>query len=150
MINKRTMLYIMSLLILTMIGCASSSAQRTDGETAQIETSVNVRSKTFAIDFKRDINEQKSIIDGPSSSSKKAKAHLSLSFLYIDHRNPARDYGLALKELEEYEKLDPKGALDVEIQNLLGLLRDIRQLRSSIEKLKNLDMRIEEKRRQVQ
>ncbi|MCE5195462.1 MAG: hypothetical protein LLF28_08470 [Nitrospiraceae bacterium] len=93
----------------------------------------------------------------------RAKVHLRLAVLYSSYKNPNPNYYMALKELEAYILLDPDGAKNEEIQNLLGLLREIdkakhkaaqimrenKELKDTMEKLKALDIKMEQKRKKV-
>ncbi len=102
--------------------------------------------------------------------SEKAKAHLELALLHSHYRNGSPDYESALLELAKYASFDPEGADRIEIRNLQAILRDIKLLmdenvmlmgrlnrllkeneerKLTIEKLKHLDIELEERRRQV-
>ncbi len=102
--------------------------------------------------------------------STRADAHLQLARLYSSYKNQRPDYEQALKELETYLSFNPeKGKYD-ELQNWMALLREIvrgdeenrkskqkinqlakenRELRGAVEQLKNLDIQMEERKRQV-
>ena len=109
--------------------------------------------------------------------SARIDAHLQLARLYSSYKNQRPDYEQALKELETYLSFNPvKGEYD-EVRNWLTLLREIvrvneenrkskqiinqlakenrelrgtvEQLRGTVEQLKNLDIQMEERRKQV-
>jgi len=90
--------------------------------------------------------------------------------LYLDNKNPAPNYSHALKELELYVSLDSEGGRRLEIHNLLRALQEIvrltdenkkirlkmelaikenEEIKKTVEELRNLDLRIEERRRQI-
>lgn len=109
--------------------------------------------------------------------SMRAKAHLQLAKLYFSHKNPNPNYQQALRELEMYLSSDPVGGGADEIQDWLAVLRELEKtseeskkskqkmsqllkdnkelkdaivkLKDSVEKLNDLDIRMEEKRKQV-
>ena len=90
--------------------------------------------------------------------------------MHSHYRNGSPDYESALLELAKYASFDPEGADRIEIRNLQAILRDIKLLmdenvmlmgrlnrllkeneerKLTIEKLKHLDIELEERRRQV-
>jgi len=105
------------------------------------------------------------------------KVHLQLAKLYSHHKNPNPDYLLALKELESYISHDTEGGKADEIQNWLAVLRRLKMIideknqiaqehqdtnakmeqiikenqdmKKTVEQLESLDIRIEEKRKQL-
>lgn len=110
------------------------------------------------------------IESGPNQKVKISDIHLQLALLHSSYKNPKRDYNQALIEMEKYIALEPKGANDYEIQNLLTLLKtikrgrnkgresslvseveelteDIKELNETIDKLKQLDVELEKKRK---
>lgn len=97
------------------------------------------------------------------------KAHFRLALLYLDNKNTKPNYITALKELEIYIKIDSEGGKRPEIQGLLTALREVGRLseenkkikvkteqllkenaeiKKTVEELKTLDLKIEERRRQ--
>jgi hypothetical protein len=114
-------------------------------------------------DFAREISRLEAIADSDKGALAKAKAHLDLSLLHSHHRNPAPDCLQALRHLEQYVALDPDGGKSDAVQNRLLILRELDKARKSsdalkqenlklketIEKLNQLDMQIEEKRKDV-
>ena len=117
------------------------------------------------------------IVSGSEQAANIADAHLQLALLYSSYNNPKRDYSRALKEIEKYVALEPKSDQDYEIQNLLSMLKsirndtherrdlklvsenkelkqkteelseDIEKLNETIDKLKQLDVELEKKRK---
>jgi hypothetical protein len=138
---------------------------------------LSIHDVTQPDNFKREIqslNGQKKIT---SKDSERAQIHLNLAALHSHYKNPNPDYSRALKELKEYITLDPEGGKRTDIQNWLAILQTLKRERKTkesfglnnkklkseidrlenekklmeetIEKLKHLDIRLEEKRRQV-
>ena len=107
--------------------------------------------------------------EDPETSSR-AQSHLQLAFLYVNYRNPQLNYTRALKEMETYRSLAPAKAYTDDFGNWLAVLREVDQLHKTnrslrdevaslkeanhkmgetIERLKNLDRQMEEKRRLI-
>jgi ribosomal protein S17E len=147
------------LLLFSMASCSFNSALRQPQkqkdflkETAQLERTAREDSKT----------------------SVRAQSHLQLAFLYLDHRNPQLNYPRALQEMESYLSLAPAKTQTDDFQNWLTVLQEIKTLhanlekvneankslrnevagyketnhkmRQTIERLKSLDLQMEEKR----
>jgi len=79
--------------------------------------------------FSQEIARSEKQISSQEDAATRAKGHLRLAWLYLDHRNPRADYGRALKEFEAYLRLAPEKAEDDEIQEWLPILRDWEALR---------------------
>lgn len=156
---------LLALIILSMsFGCISSHGKRFSTLIPEV----------YLSEIKRlnDIVES-----GPNQKVKVSDVHLQLALLHSSYKNPKRDYNMALIEIEQYVALEPKGANDYEIQNLLTLLKtikrgrnkgresnlesenkeltlkvdelneDIENLNETIDKLKQLDVELEKKRK---
>lgn len=80
-----------------------------------------------------------------SWSSADARYGLATTLAYYE--NPQRDYAQALQEFDEFVRLYPDDARYREAQNWRHMLRALHDLRKSIEDLKKLDIRHEEKRK---
>lgn len=132
---------------------------------------------THPDNFKGEIQSLNEHAKTTSNDSERAKIHLKLAALYSHYKNPNPDYSRALKELEEYIALNPEGGKRTEVQNWLAVLHTLKRERKTkerlelnnrklkseidrvenekklmeetIEKLKHLDIRLEEKRKQV-
>lgn len=120
-------------------------------------------------DFSKEIARLEAIAKSADLSAQ-PKAHLQLALLYSHYKNPNSDYIVALKELETYISLDPEDGRATEIQNLLAILRRFKkitdenqqikvkveqlflensEIKKAVEQLKHLDIRMEEKRKEV-
>ncbi len=105
-----------------------------------------------------------------STDQERAQVHLKMALLYSHYKNPAPDYSRALEEMSTYTDLDPGGAMTNEILQfkqylatitamqkdkkklesaVIQLRQDVDEMKESIEKLKSLDVMMEEKRRKV-
>jgi hypothetical protein len=100
-------------------------------------------------------------------TSARAKSHLQLAFLYVNHRNPQLNYARALQEMESYFSLTSAKEKPDDVHNWLAVLKEIGKLQTGmermqkvnkslrdevadlkgmIEKLKSLDRHIEQRR----
>jgi hypothetical protein len=117
-----------------------------------------------------EIERLEEIADKHADPSIRAKAYLHLAKLYSSYKNTKPNYQQALKKLEMYLSFEPaKGETD-EMQNWLALLRELvkehdeirkakqtinqlakenKELKDAVEELKNIDIQMEEKRKQV-
>ena len=117
-----------------------------------------------------DVERLEEIADKDSDPSVRAKAQLRLAKLYSSHENPRPNYQQALKRLEMYLSFNPAEGEADEMQDWLALLRELvkehdelrkakqtmsqlakenKELKDTVEGLKNLDIKMEEKRKQV-
>jgi hypothetical protein len=100
-------------------------------------------------------------------TSVRAKSHLQLAFLYVNHRNPQLNYARALQEMESYFSLTSAKEKPDDVYNWLAVLKEVGKLQTGmermqkvnkslrdevadlkgmIEKLKSLDRHIEQRR----
>ncbi|MGE5894338.1 MAG: hypothetical protein ACM34I_09810 [bacterium] len=107
--------------------------------------------------FSGEIKRLENIVQKHGDSSDRAEAYLQLSSLYASYKNPAPDYQRALKSLEACIALQPSFAKSAEIENWLAVLRELNRMykeyndmKDTVEKLQHLDIKMEEKRKQVQ
>ncbi len=113
-------------------------------------------SELKAADFPKEIAKLESIIQKPEENSSLAAIRLNLSILHSHYRNPSPNYQKALKEFETFVSLDSTGGKTDLIQNWLAMLKEIVRLekenkdfKDKVEKLKYLDIELEEKRKMV-
>lgn len=85
--------------------------------------------------------------------SEAANARYGIAFILAYYDNPQRNYAQAIEELDEFLRLHPDNARVRDAQNLRFLLKafievkkDNEHLNKSIEQLKKLDIRHEERR----
>lgn len=107
-------------------------------------------------DFPKEIAELEAIVQKPEGNSNLADLRLTLSILHSHYRNPSPNYQKALKEFEMFVSLDNAGGKTDLIQNWLAMLKEIVRLekenkdfKDKVEKLKYLDIELEEKRKMV-
>ncbi len=105
--------------------------------------------------------------DHPDASVR-ARSHLKLANLYVNYRNPQLNYTRALQEMESYLSLAPEKKQIDEFNNWLAALKEIEKLQTGLEKaqktnrslreeaaglketidrIKDLDRQMEEKRK---
>ncbi len=121
-------------------------------------------------DFRKEIESLSVGIVVYADKRERAQVYLKMAILSCHHKNPFPDYDGALEELDRYMELDPAGAADDEVLQLRRFLRaittlqeenekldsdvkklgtEVDEMKESIEKLKSLDIRMEQKRQQV-
>lgn len=74
-------------------------------------------------------------------------AQYNLAKILITADNSKRDYVQALHEFETFYKLYPKDVRNLEVQNWIAVLKVLNKRSKSIEQLRRLDVRHEERRR---
>ncbi len=76
-------------------------------------------------EFSRETLRLEGMLQKTPDSSDRAKLHRQLAELYTHHRNPGRNYGRALRELEAHLSLAPVEARTDEAQNWVWVLREL-------------------------
>jgi outer membrane protein assembly factor BamD (BamD/ComL family) len=89
---------------------------------------------------------RKVLRDHPDALSA-ADARFALATTLAYYENPQRDYAQALQEFDEFVRLYPDDSRYRKAQNWRHVLRALHDSRKSIEDLKKLDIRHEEKRK---
>lgn len=168
MINRtEEKLNIIILILLMTAGCAYVEKLRgTRGidEGLQVTGNIcNLYPDLKSQEFAEEISRLESILSKKADAMLKAQVHLRLGLLYLDQKNQNLDYLTALKELELYASLDPKGGKKGDIQNLLQALREVekkklqieqlmkenQEVKKKLEQLKTLELDTEERRQQI-
>ena len=95
-----------------------------------------------------------SVVQNHQNTEWAATAHYEGAIIHLSAGNPQKDYAQALARLDEFITQYPKHARATEAKNwrlavktLLELKKENDRLNKNIERLKQLDMRQEEKRR---
>lgn len=76
-----------------------------------------------------------------------ADARYGLAMSLVAFDNPQKDYAQALREFEEFAKLSPEDSRMPDVQNWIAVLKTLSDRNRSLEQLKRLDIRHEERRR---
>jgi|GEM_PF-1891092 len=141
--NERSSLFplLLSLFVLCVItsACASLTGPGMDVRAANSLVESKKFSEAVSI-------YQRIIRDHPDSSST-ADARYGLATVLISYENPQRDYAQALHEFDEFVRLYPDDPRFRDAQNWRHALRTLHDLSKSIEELKQLDIRHEERRK---
>lgn len=170
--SKSILIKMLPLLVLIAFGCASKhrieNSHEPGKQTVPMEISTALQLKPR--EFPEEIARLEAMIPKNTDLSFQMKAHLRLALLYLDNNNPKPDYLNAIKELEIYVSIDSEGGKRAEIQNLLRVLRELGRLsdenkkikvkmeqvikenediKKTVEELRKLDLKIEERRRQI-
>ncbi len=150
--NKLALLFLCFLISLS--GCARLSAPRglppvQEAELQNAENLFNQRKYSDAV------NSYRKILTASPAPSRvvAAKAQYGIAFVFAYYDNPQRNYAQAIQELDEFLYLYPDNGRVRDAQNLRFILKafiDVKKenehLNKSIEQLKNLDIRHEERR----
>ena len=126
MIRRRpsTVLSLALLFLFPLLGCSLKHSPQTGEE------------------FSRETIRLERVIQEATDSSDRAKLHRQLAELYTHHRNPGRNYGRALREMEAYLLLAPVEARTDEAQNWVWVLRELERAEKETvqctEKMENL------------
>jgi len=81
--------------------------------------------------FFQEISRLEKIAREHPDPSVRAQAHLQLSFLFLNHRNPQVNYPRALQEMKNYLSMAPDEAAADDLQNWLAVLQEMEHLRKS-------------------
>ncbi len=139
---------------LGLAGCARPSAP-TDLPIAPVTELQNAENLFTQRKYTDAVNAYRQILtDSPAPTpAVAANAQYGIAFILAYHDNPQRNYALAVQKLEEFLRLYPDNARVREAQNLRFILKafiDVKKenehLNKSIEQLKKLDIRHEERR----
>ncbi len=87
------------------------------------------------------------VIRENSSSTSTAEARFNLARTLAWHDNPQRDYAAAFLEFDEFLRLYPDHALAPEARNWRLVLKTVDDLKKSLDQLKKLDIKHEERRK---
>lgn len=105
--------------------------------------------KTFHLgDYAASLKESQRILSLPGKHSLKDQAlfHMGLIYAYVE--NPQRDVGKALGSFKKILKHYPKSPLADEAKVWAGILQENMKLSQVIEKTKQVDISVEEKKRE--
>jgi len=111
----------------------------------------------------REIQEKEDLLKTTSDPKARSRTCLRLASLHSSHKNPSPDYSRAYTLLSEHVALEPEKGKSEIIQYWLSLLKAYHELQQKnsllqkensetkavIEKLKHIDIHIEERRKQV-
>ena len=99
-------------------------------------------------DFEGFINENQRILSVARPRSSKDEALFNLGLVYAHERNPKKDF---LKSLDFFKRLiheHPKSPLVEQAKVWVGLLQEYESLNQVIQKLKQVDIEVEERKRE--
>ncbi len=140
---------IILLAVIWLSGCATTSV--VNGPERQFQdAAVSVKEKRY----KEAVAAYKKIMADSPDSPLAADALFQLALVYAHHDNPQRDYVQATRAFAEFVKRYPDNARAEEAQTWVSVLKAYQELKKkneslgkSIEELKRLDIRHEQKRK---
>lgn len=142
--------------ILATTGCARLTGVQGEEspESAVLELLANADMQAKSGKYADAAKTYKSVVQNYQNTQWAASAQYETAMIHLSAGNPQRDYALALAKLDEFISQNPNHARATDAKNwrqaiktLLDLKRDNDRLNKNIERLKQLDMRQEEKRR---
>jgi outer membrane protein assembly factor BamD (BamD/ComL family) len=138
-------------LLATGTGCARFTSQKdNDAASAKVAEAQNLLRKS---DYAHAIVEFQKVVQEHPNTESAAKAKYGIAMAYVSANNPHKDYAVAIEEFDEFLAQYPQDERIPEAQSwrkalkmLLETKKDNDRLNKNIEKLKQLDVRQEEKR----
>lgn len=94
------------------------------------------------------VSQYRQLLTPQKSSERDAAALYSIGLILSYYSNPHKDYVKALEAFDEFLERYPNHPRAAEALNWKHTIKQMQELRKSIEQLKQLDIRHEEKRRE--
>ena len=139
---------ILPVVVIWLAGCAITSIPSGPAKEFQ-EAAVSVKEKRY----NEAVAAYKKIAADSPRSALAADALYEIALVHLFHDNPRKEYAQAIRTFEEFLKLHPDNKRAPEAQNWIAVLRMVQELKKnneqlnmSIEQLKRLDVRQEERR----
>ena len=139
---------ILPVVVIWLLGCAITSVPSGPAKEFQ-EAAVSVKEKRY----NEAVAAYKKIAADSPRSALAADALYEIALVHLFHDNPRKEYEQAIRTFEDFLKFHPDNKRAPEAQNWIYILRTIQeqkknneQLNRSIEQLKQLDVRQEERR----
>ena len=133
------------------VGCATFSARQ--GDTSASAKVAEAQKLMRESNYTRAIAEFRKVVQEHPNTEWAAKAKYGIAMAYVSSSNPQKDYAVAISEFDEFIVQYPQDERVTEAQSwrhalkvLLDAKKDNDRLNKNIEKLKQLDVRQEEKR----
>jgi TolA-binding protein len=105
--------------------------------------------KLFHIgDYAGSLKENQTVLSLPGKNSPKDQALFQMGLIYAHLDNPQKDFGKALDYFKKVFKDYPKSPLADEARVWAGVLQENQKLNQVIEKTKQVDISVEEKKRE--
>ncbi len=152
------------LILFSLLGCMTFNKEFTSGPSQEVsrdksyspEESIKpacdrlLRSKKlFHLgDYAGSLKESQRILSLPGKNSLKDQALFQMGLIYAHVDNPQRDSGKALDSFKKIIKDYPKSPLADEAKVWVGMLQENVKLSQVIEKTKQVDISVEEKKRE--
>jgi outer membrane protein assembly factor BamD (BamD/ComL family) len=133
-------------------GCQTLCAGRTEPSLSDARI-VNARTLLKDHKYQAAIDELENVVSDQQSPSLAPQAKYMIATVYVSTDNPDKDYSEALNEFDEFLRLYPNHELAQDARNwhqalksILEMKKENERLSKNIERLKQLDVRQEEKR----
>jgi outer membrane protein assembly factor BamD (BamD/ComL family) len=149
--NRIILAVVLLPMLATVTGCTRFSAQK--GDEAASATVADAQKLLRESKYAHAITEFRKIIQEHPNSEWAAKAQYGIAMAYVSSNNPHKDYSAAVAEFDEFlaqypqdERIPEARSWRQALKVLLETKKDNDRLNKNIEKLKQLDVRQEEKR----
>jgi outer membrane protein assembly factor BamD (BamD/ComL family) len=144
-----------ALLLMTIIGtgCAMPGSQLSQEHAVPAAMIADARKLVKERNFPQAVAVYRLILHDHPTSGLAPEAKYGIAMVYVSADNPRRDYAIAIAELDEFLAQYPQDQREEEarswrqaIKVILETRKENERLNKNIEKLKQLDVRQEEKR----
>ncbi len=100
-------------------------------------------------DFESSLKGNQRVLALAGKQSPADEALFNLGLIYIHAENPKRDYGKSMAYFQRLVKEFPESFWAEEAKTWVGILRENEKLRDMIEKAKQVDITVDEKKREI-
>jgi len=123
-------------------------SQQEEGATSACERLLRSKKLLHQGDYAGSLKECQRVLSLPGKNPPKDQALFQMGLIYADINNPQRDFGKALDFFKRAVKDYPKSPLAEEARVWAGVLQENEKLSQVIEKSKQVDIAVEEKKRE--
>ena len=123
-------------------------SQHEEGATSACERLLRSKKLLHQGDYAGSLKECQRVLSLPGKNPPKDQALFQMGLIYADINNPQRDFGKALDFFKRAVKDYPKSPLAEEARVWAGVLQENEKLSQVIEKTKQVDIAVEEKKRE--
>ena len=157
--GKRKFIYfcLAGLILFTLLGCTwvEKGTVETPGRGEVYRHLVRARELLAGGDYEGSLSENLKIVSLATGASPEDEALLNIGMIYAHPENPKKDYGRSIKFLRKLMKDFPQSPRAEEAKVFAGMIADnekssrsIEELKHVIEKSKQVDLEIEQKKRE--
>ncbi len=123
-------------------------SQQEEGANSACERLLRSKKLLHQGDYAGSLKESQRVLSLPGKNPPKDQALFQMGLIYADINNPQKDFGKALDFFKKAVKDYPKSPLAGEARVWTGVLQENEKLSQVIEKSKQVDIAVEEKKRE--